>query len=507
VTNQGKPTTSRLRRRIGWALALLVACGLAASFAWRREHAANAPYAGPALLVVPLHAEAARSDDGIDAAGLSEELVAHSARIDGLRVIGNASAQHAAAAHLESAQLAERLGVTHTLQGDLREAGDLVQVDLRLIELTSGRVLWAQTFENHLADIAVLEEQVAHAVAAALALPLAPAAAAATPIDVPHLRAYWQARGLLTGPQRARGIDMLRELSVAAPEYARAHATLARALSSMLRGGTPTSADFDEAAREAARALELDADLSELHTTLGILACRAGDWLRCMAEFKRALALDRSDVEARLTYTYWLSALGYIDRALHESETAWSLDPLNYNASFARARVLDTAGRHTEAAHYLDALSAESGGLVYAKWHNAVWRHDLASAVKLTAAMPRSDGFHESYVIVTEALTEPRLWPQALPLISTSERANGGINVQRIMMPNPDYPIVITGLEKMLRDGWPSYYMLLWMPEYAALRRDPAFQEFLKRTRLPEFWRENGWPPQCHPQGDGAQCD
>jgi len=75
-----------------------------------------------------------------------------------------------------------------------------------------------------------------------------------------------------------------------------------------------------------------------------------------------------------------------------------------------------------------------------------------------------------------------------------------------IMMPNPDYGIVIAGLEKMLRDGWPSYYMLLWMPEYAAMRRDPAFQDFLKRTRLLDYWRERGFPAQCRADGDGALC-
>ena len=38
-------------------------------------------------------------------------------------------------------------------------------------------------------------------------------------------------------------------------------------------------------------------------------------------------------------------------------------------------------------------------------------------------------------------------------------------------MPSPDFAVELAGLEKMLRDGWPSYYLLLWMPEYAAMRR------------------------------------
>ncbi len=80
------------------------------------------------------------------------------------------------------------------------------------------------------------------------------------------------------------------------------------------------------------------------------------------------------------------------------------------------------------------------------------------------------------------------------------------MDVLRLMTPDPDYAVVVTGLERMLRNGWPSYYLLLWMPEYAKMRRDPSFQEFLKRTRVIDYWRTAGWPPQCHAEGEGAVC-
>lgn len=121
--------------------------------------------------------------------------------------------------------------------------------------------------------------------------------------------------------------------------------------------------------------------------------------------------------------------------------------------------------------------------------------------------MPQSDGFRESHAGVTEAPADQTRWSQVQPLIGTSERASGRINTLRIMMPSPDFAVELAGLEKMLRDGWPSYYLLLWMPEYAAMRSDPAFQEFLKRTRLLDSWRSSKWPTQCHPAGNGARCD
>ena len=40
-----------------------------------------------------------------------------------------------------------------------------------------------------------------------------------------------------------------------------------------------------------------------------------------------------------------------------------------------------------------------------------------------------------------------------------------------------------------------------------ALRRDPAFQDFLRRTHIIDYWRSNGWPAQCRPDGERAVCD
>jgi len=500
-----QPAAERLRHRIELALLLLALVAAGAWFAWHEQEPGMAEPNVPTLVVLALHAAGARHDEGVLAEGISEELGAQFASIEGLRGIASTSAQRAASEHLDGARLARRVGVSLVLEGELRESGgDQVHLDLRLFRAPDGRTLWTHAYDRSLAAANALEREIAQDVAAALKLRLDARQPWHGEVDPRSYRDYLEARRLLVGPQHARGLDLMRALVLRAPDYARPHATLARSLTGDVRAGAGIHNDLDEAARAAARALELDPDLSEAQIASAVLACRAADWGRCLEAFRGALALDPNDAEARNTYAYWLAALGYVDHALHEAQTAWRYDPLSYNANFSYARLLDTAGRHEEAMHHLDALSSESGGLIYARWHNAVWRHDFKTAAQLTAAMPRSDGFRESYIVVTEALAEPRLWPQVLPLISTSERANGGINVQRIMMPNPDYAVVLSGLEKMLRDGWPSYYMLLWMPEYAAMRRDPSFQDFLLRTHLLEFWRSAGWPPQCHAADDGA---
>ena len=489
---------------------LVLLVGVAAGvfyLGWLRQPAIHDfDASGPALVVLPLRMESSQRDDAVIADGFSIELIERLAAIKDLRVVGAISARRATTERFESKQLAQRLGVTHSLAGTLRIQATQARVELRLIDIANDRIVLTQTYDRAIDEMSLLGQDIALDVAKALKL-LISASPDAQRIEPGAYRSYCEARQLAEDHERARAIESLRALVATAPNFARAHAALARVLVGDQRPEQLAAGELDESAREARRALDLDPDLAEAHVTLAILACRSADWARCMSMFQHALELNPSDTYGRMAYVYWLGALGFIDRGLHEAEAAWRLDPLSASANFTRGRLLDTAGRHVEAARFLELATPPSAGLVYARWHNAVWRDDPDAAAKLALTIPESDGFREAYLVVSEALIEPRLWSEALPLISTSERATGSMDVLRLLMPDPDYAVIIGGLERMLRNGWPSYYLLLWMPEYAKMRRDPSFQDFLKRTHLIDYWRSAEWPPQCRAQGEGAVCN
>lgn len=500
-------------RAFAW-LALGVCALIGAGYLFTRRSTEAPSSVAPTLVVLPLHPVGAAADESVFAEGLSEELITRLARIDGLRLISQTSAALAQTDKLDLNQLAERLHVTHALEGSLRQAGQHLRIDLRLIEIPAGRTLWAQDYDRALADVFAIQSEIAQSVAATLTLKLG---LQRTPVETdPQLfREYLELRRRpLDNPgvgDYAKTIELLRAFAARAPDYARAHGLLARVLLQELRVSSATPADHAEAAREAARALELDPDQVEAHTALATLACRAVDWTKCMNGFRHVLTLAPTETVLRSTYGRWLAATGYLDEALRQSDIAVASDPLNYTAIFYRARVLDTLGRHGEAHGGLEAAANSApysaGRLPYARWFNAVWRHDYDAARACVAEMPPEENFREAYAATTDALVDPARWPQAEPLIEASEHASGRYNFVRILKPHPDFAGILAGLEVPMLTGSSSYNMLMWNPEYAALRRDPAFQDFLHRTHIIDYWRSNGWPGQCHAEGERAICE
>jgi TolB-like protein/DNA-binding winged helix-turn-helix (wHTH) protein len=519
------PAVTTPRRRgwhaLGW-IGVAALFALAAVIYQSNRRSADAPPVArptavvqPTLVVLPLRAVDSGQDENVLADGLSEELITRLARVDGLRLISQTSAALARSENLDLNQLAARLHVSHALEGSLRQSGQQLRIDLRLIEIPGGRTLWAQDYDRGLADVFAIQSEVAQSVAGALTLKLG--LSNDTGDRDPQLfRDYLQLRHrLVEYPEPddyAKLIVDARAFAARVPDYARAQGLLARVNVREMRAlGSMTDAESAEAARAAARALELDPDQIEAHAASAALACRATEWRRCMDEFRRVLELAPADSILRAAYGFWLADVGYLEQGLAQTEIGVASDPLNYEASLARARVLDTMGRHAEAGAAFEATARLPAGtrtrLSYARWYNAMWRSDYVAARDFAGDMPADQHFRETYLAVTDALQDPARWPQVESSIRASERVTGRYNFLRLMQPAPDYAKILGALEVALRDRTSSYHLLIWNPEFLPLRRDPAFQDFLRRTHMIDYWRSNAWPPQCKPDGDGARCD
>jgi TolB-like protein/DNA-binding winged helix-turn-helix (wHTH) protein len=524
IANAAAPSSRRSWRALLLVGLVLVLAALA--WGWARQapppaapRSKPAVHATPTLIVMPLKPIGASSSDRELAAGLSDELITELAHIHGLRVIARESTSLAAAQSSDISGLVPRLNISHALEGSLRQAGEQLRVHLRLTEASSGRTLWAQDYDRKAADVLVMQRDIARAVAATLALQLGlQSRPAAQGGDAEFLRRYFAANALL---QREVGLSLdsidraeteFRALVRLRPEDGRAHAGLAQALSTRAFSRPALAEDLRaEALQEAALALRLDPNLADPYRVQAAAACRANDWQRCLDQFERARALEPSASQPPFRFAMALASLGYLDRAAAMLREGIARDPLNPTLHFGYARILDTQGKHELAQRQL-ALS--QGQSVYARWFNAAWRHDLAAAAEISRSMGQDDAatdasrmLQPSHVAVTKALADPSAWPQADAAMQATERQSGMMNFLRVLQPGQAPGRLIAGLDEARERSYSTWDLLLWTRDLAYLRRDPAFQAYLRDNGILAYWRRHGFPVQCRPRGDGADCD
>ena len=93
--------------------------------------------------------------------GMTDELIAHLAKIRSLRVISRTSSMEYKGTHKSLSQIARDLNVDAVVEGTVLRSGNRVRITAELVQVATDRHLWAETYESPLGDILTLQSQVA----------------------------------------------------------------------------------------------------------------------------------------------------------------------------------------------------------------------------------------------------------------------------------------------------------------------------------------------------------
>src|SRR5437667_10450387 len=124
------------------------------------------------IAVLPLLNESGDPHDEYFSDGLSEELIAALAQINGLKVIGRSSSFRFKDRHEDPKAIGEKLGVSTLLEGTVRKQDDRVRIVAELVNAADGIALWTRTFDRELRDIFTVQQEIARAVAESLKVTL-----------------------------------------------------------------------------------------------------------------------------------------------------------------------------------------------------------------------------------------------------------------------------------------------------------------------------------------------
>jgi adenylate cyclase len=347
--------------------------------------------------------------------GLTEELITVLSQLVELRVIARTSVMPYKSTSKGVSQIGSELRVSAILEGSVRKAGNRLRVTAQLIDVESEGHVWAKSYDRELDDVFAVQSELAKQVAEALKVELRPAEEVrldAKPTVRPDsYLLYLKGRSLLQSvwsEPAFRGAKEQFELALSIDDAnARAHSGLADALM-LLKWGhflRPEDERGSEIRDHVMRALALDPNLAEAHSSLGDILWDSRAIREAEKEFQRALALNPSYSHARASYGHLLWELGRADEALREVKLAEELDPNSVQyvswlvQLLIQMRRLDETAVKLEKLKELDREGFEYLGLL-SYYHYA--RSELDRALQLTDRMdeirPGESGLHRTWI-------------------------------------------------------------------------------------------------------------
>lgn len=469
------------------------------------------------IAILPFANMSPDADNAYLAEGMAEELLNVLSRVDGLKVASRTSSFAFGSESVGVREIGRRLGVAHVLDGSVRRQGDQVRITAQLVRAEDDRQLWTGSFDREVADIFALQEDVAQAIADALAEPLG-----VQTVEVRRATDDLQAyelflRGRQLFAQRGASLMPARELLQRAvardPEFAEAWALLAG-----VEYVLPSY--FAEVDTLAARAASTEAASTALQLVPGEpsalavssrLAADRGERETALTLADRALAQDPNNANTRMWKGLTLLEAGHLNAARQEFDRARRLDPLSGIHFGWLGGTEITSGEFAAAAEHLEQAQALG-------WQGP------ASAWQLKLAQNQ-----HGYGAETEAAyghwieTDGRIDVSALPLYREVAPAFGDADqiadaVARVRaaaeeLPELDWtPLLLNlgdadaAIREALRPKPPSrqiILMMIWTPADTDFREHGAFPDFAERAGLISFWERHGWPDHCGSVGFG----
>ena len=288
--------------------------------------------------------------------GITEELTNALGQNTGLRVIAWDTASKYRDGKQSASDVGRQLNVANVLTGKILRQGNQVRVIVELVNAATGYQTWSHHYDDSLSNIFAVQDKISASIASALKVKFA-STRATNPINPRAHDLVLQTRALIQTARDAAPYEQARALLEQAialdPDYAEAHAQLARTWSNLIQYSTlPIKEALPKALEEAHTALKLDpANVSALIVVATVDAAE-GRIASATAGYRRAIALDPSNATAHLDYALMLPR----QQALAETLEATRLDPDNATVQNNLANTYMNSGEYAQALPASQAL-------------------------------------------------------------------------------------------------------------------------------------------------------
>lgn len=436
--------------------------------------------------------------------GITEEIINALTKIKGLRVTSRTSTFMFKRKNEDIRKIGHQLNVNTVLEGSVRKFKDRVRITAQLINTADGYHQWSEVYDRKVEDIFSIQDEISKSIARKLSQDMTECC------KEPLVKTYTKdteaynlfLKGLFhwnkwTASDAHTAIKYFGEAAVKDPGFALPYSALANCYIFLGAYGFMTSkASYPKAKGYADKALQLDPNLAEAYTSKALVRLFFDwDWNGAYDAFKSALKLSPGSAIVHHCYTYYLQALGRMDEAVAEMETARILDPLSLVINNVLAEVYFYAGRLDDALEQINrTLELDPN------FRGAIWNCGIMNLFK---------GNYQKAIDIYENLTknygdDPKsLSPLGLAyaLSGNKEKAKECIqSLNELSKDNPgislnlDYATIYRGLgekdkmfchlEKAVEEKVGGVIFLKSHPEWKKLSGDPRYSGLLKKIGL-----------------------
>ena len=460
----------------------------------------------PSIAVLPFVNMSADAEQEYFSDGISEELLNLLVRVKGLQVASRTSSFTYRGENLNIPQIASELKVDHILEGSVRKAGNRVRITAQLIDATRDRHLWSDTFDRELTDIFAIQDEIANAIVTALretlgiGLQSVEVKAATDNLDAYQL--YLKARALFIARQNLdESIRLFEQAIELDPQFAQAWEGLAAAHSVahdwLVGDGVDHLALADQAAD---RALAIDPELSMPYAVKGGNGTWNGKGYAYSIEgLGTAIEKDPKNATAWLWRGLSFKEMGYMELAVADFRACLEVDPAYLNCKQHMAEALLNMGQDEQALQLLEETVAEN----FYSSTNAFVPWFLEHGQRFTALVLASAAIRLPYAPVKDwidLLEHPDKDPAPAVARWQAWAAENGLDLcdkHEILIVFRQYQCIGKNMD----------FSVMWYPSSAEFRKTPEFKDLVK-THMLDYWRQNGFPPQCRPLGEeDFECD
>jgi TolB-like protein/cytochrome c-type biogenesis protein CcmH/NrfG len=439
--------------------------------------------------------------------GLHDEILQRLSKISALKSIGRVSVMQFGENPPPTEVIARQLRVDFVGQCGVTKAGDALRLTFELLDGKTGTQVWADQFDTSfsMSNLLAIYSEIAERVTSGLGATLTPderIRIEATPTE--NLEAY---RLYLTGRQYyfaweeeslKRSVSYFDQAIERDREWALPYAAQAASywLLSFVSSENP-SVFLSHARAAAETAVELDPTLGDPLAILAVVrTIEDYDWQEAAAEFRRAVELGPDSYDVHMTHgSFFLSALGEHEQAEAELLLCVELDPLNIVAELELSWVYFVAREYRKAiAHLRAALEVDPSypmgigllGLAYEQvGETELAVEALQRAADITQGRPffrvllaRGYAFAGEEEGGREILNDlSNRWPETYTTPYYMAAAYASLGEQ---------DRAFEWLERGLETHDPWMVFAKEDPVLDSLRTDPRFQGLLRRLRLTE---------------------